>query len=158
MSQTQDDVFVAKALAAAGSPKKKEKKAKKGVPAKEKKKGNDKAGAAVEKKERKKRRKKHAIREIRKLQNSTDPVLAKSSLRRVIRETAHATKPDVRFEKNALYALQEATESFMHDFFTTAMDLVVHRGGITLEEKDTTLVKRMMNYPLTTGSSNRDNY
>lgn len=148
---------------------------KKGAPLKKKDKKEKKAkrdkvlGVAVKKaaragpangqeKQRKKRRRKHVVREIKKLQNSTAPVLPKSTVRRLIREIAQEHVVDIRFYDTALYALQEGLEAFMHDFFTTARLLAKHRKGVTIKEIDIAMVKDMLNFPLVMGASNRDNF
>jgi len=58
-----------------------------------------------------------ALREIRKYQKSTDLLIRKAPFQRLIREIAQDYKSDLRFQSNAVLALQEASESYLVGLF-----------------------------------------
>merc|ERR1712118_299972 len=53
-----------------------------------------------------------ALREIKKLQKTTDLLLRKLPFQRLVREIAHGENVDLMFKAQALLALQEATEMY----------------------------------------------
>ena len=57
-----------------------------------------------------------ALREIRRYQKSTDLLLRKLPFQRLVREVANEMKA-VRFQANAIAALQEATEAYVVALF-----------------------------------------
>lgn len=70
-----------------------------------------------------------ALREIRRYQRGADLLIPKISFGRVVREILHdlggpvdkseMISGDYRIQVNALQALQEATEAFLSEFFTS---------------------------------------
>eukprot|EP01062_Namystynia_karyoxenos_P051027 TRINITY_DN3990_c0_g5_i1.p1 TRINITY_DN3990_c0_g5~~TRINITY_DN3990_c0_g5_i1.p1 ORF type:complete len:175 (+),score=50.89 TRINITY_DN3990_c0_g5_i1:107-631(+) len=95
-----------------------------------------------------------ALREIRKLQKTTQPVLQKAPFQRIVRAKTEAhfekmfkgssgppAKP--RFQMRALYALQEATEAYATRLFEGAVMLQLHRKRTTLTKKDLEYVRRI---------------
>lgn len=54
-----------------------------------------------------------ALREIRRLQKSTDLLLLKGPFARIVREIAEGSMTGIRFQGAAILALQEACEAFM---------------------------------------------
>ncbi len=58
-----------------------------------------------------------ALREIRRYQKSTDLLIRKLPFQRLVREVAQAYKTDVRFQSNAIMALQEAAEAYLVGLF-----------------------------------------
>merc|ERR1711964_420278 len=52
-----------------------------------------------------------ALREVRKMQKSTDSLIAKAPFSRLVREVAESHKAGLRFQASAVAALQEATEA-----------------------------------------------
>lgn len=54
-----------------------------------------------------------ALRDIRRLQKSTDPVFPKASFTRLIREITHDIRQDMRWRPDALRAIQEASENWI---------------------------------------------
>ncbi|KAL8429100.1 hypothetical protein Efla_003153 [Eimeria flavescens] len=66
-----------------------------------------------------------ALREIRKFQKSTDLLIRKLPFQRLVREIAQDFKTDLRFQSQAILALQEAAEAY----------LVVFRGEVLLQDE-----------------------
>jgi len=54
-----------------------------------------------------------ALREIRKLQRTTENLIPRASFERLVREIAQRIAPDLRFQRSAISALQEASESYV---------------------------------------------
>ncbi|OXB71062.1 UNVERIFIED_CONTAM: hypothetical protein H355_014469 [Colinus virginianus] len=54
-----------------------------------------------------------ALREIRKFQKSTDLLIRKLPFQRLVREIAQDFKTDLRFQSQAILALQEAAEAYL---------------------------------------------
>ena len=58
-----------------------------------------------------------ALREIRKFQKSTDLLIRKLPFQRLVREIATEYKSDLRFQSQAVLALQEAAEAYLVGLF-----------------------------------------
>jgi len=105
-----------------------------------------KAGVEKPKAPRKKRRFRPgtvALREIRKMQKSTNTLLAKSSFSRLAREIAMEYTYDKRWTKEALQALQEAAEAFLVDHFEKVNLVAIHSKRTTIMQKDSQIVSRL---------------
>lgn len=77
-----------------------------------------------------------ALREIRKYQKTTGPLIQKLPFQRVVREIAQEFKADLRFQAMAIEALQEATEVFCADLFNDTNLCAIHGRRITVMPKD----------------------
>jgi len=91
-----------------------------------------------------------ALREIRKLQNSTDLLLRKAPFRRLVRQLAesanHKTTPGTfRFQSSALDCLQEGCEAYLIHLMEDANLCSLHGKRITVQPKDLHLSKRIRN-------------
>ena len=58
-----------------------------------------------------------ALREIRKFQKSTELLIRKLPFQRLVREIATEYKSDLRFQSQAVFAIQEACEAYMVGLF-----------------------------------------
>ncbi|XP_010275027.1 PREDICTED: histone H3-4-like [Nelumbo nucifera] len=58
-----------------------------------------------------------ALREIRKYQKSTEPLIRKLPFQRLVREIAQDFKTDLHFQSSAIAALQEAAEAYLVGLF-----------------------------------------
>ena len=99
-------------------------------------------------KKTKKRRSKpgsKSIRQIKKFQRSTENLIPKATFQRLAREIACRLHSDLRFEKNALLALQEASESYMTRLFAKSTLCTLHAKRVTLNESDLVLVRKIRN-------------
>lgn len=97
--------------------------------------GPEKAKAEKNKKKQHKRRYRSgtvAVREIRRYQRSTHTLMRKLPFARLVREIAQDFKNDLRFTKEALEVLQEASEKFMVDNFTNAQTAASFNKSVTL--------------------------
>jgi histone H3 len=74
-----------------------------------------------------------ALREIKKIQKSTELQLTKLGTQRLIREIAQECKPDLRFQQTALLIIQEAAEMFATDCHAKghAIDIFAERETLS---------------------------
>ena len=84
-----------------------------------------------------------ALREIRKYQKSTELLLRKGPLQRLVREIAGDYVGEKKFQSQALMALQEATESFMVSMFEDSNLCALHAKRVTIMPKDMVLARRI---------------
>ena len=85
-----------------------------------------------------------ALREIRKLQRSTEFVIRMRPFQRLVREiTQQFSTEDFRFQSIALLALQEAAEVYLTGLFEDAMFCAAHAKRITVLPKDIALARRI---------------
>ena len=84
-----------------------------------------------------------ALREIRKLQKTTDLLVCKLPFQRVVREIAHEIKPETRFKEQSLLALHEASEAFLIELFEDAQLAAIHAKRVTILPRDIQLAVRL---------------
>ena len=84
-----------------------------------------------------------ALREIRKFQKSTDLLIRKLPFQRVVREIAQQFKSDLRFQSQAVLALQEASEAYLVGLFEDTNLCAIHAKRVTIMPKDMQLVRRI---------------
>ena len=84
-----------------------------------------------------------ALREIRKFQKSTDLLIRKLPFQRVVREIAGEFKSDLRFQSQAVLALQEACEAYLVGLFEDTNLCAIHAKRVTIMPKDMQLARRI---------------
>ncbi|EGX50245.1 centromeric DNA-binding histone H3-like protein cse4 [Orbilia oligospora] len=95
-----------------------------------------------------------ALREIRKYQKSTDLLLRKLPFSRLVREICadqidivntqfQRSNESMRWQSQALLALQEAAEAFMVHLFEDANLCAIHAKRVTIMQKDIQLARRI---------------
>ena len=84
-----------------------------------------------------------ALREVRKLQKSTELLIAKAPFSRLVREVAETHKAGLRFQASAVAAIQEATEAFVVSLLSDANLAALHSGRVTAMPRDLQLVRRL---------------
>lgn len=84
-----------------------------------------------------------ALREIRKYQQSTDLLIRKLPFQRLVREIAFNMKIDLRFQSNAVQALQEAAEAYLVGLFEDTNLAAIHAKRVTIMPKDMQLARRI---------------
>ena len=84
-----------------------------------------------------------ALREIRKYQKSTDLLMRKLPFQRLVREIAQDYKTDLRFQSNAVLALQEAAEAYLVSLFEDTNLCAIHAKRVTIMQKDMHLARRI---------------
>ena len=84
-----------------------------------------------------------ALREIRRYQKSVDLLIRKAPFQRLVREIAREFKPDLRFQTNAVLALQEAAEAYLVGLFEDSNLCAIHAKRVTIMPKDFKLARRI---------------
>ncbi len=85
-----------------------------------------------------------ALREIRKYQQSTDLLIRKLPFQRVVRDiAAEVAGQEMRFQSQAVLALQEAAEAYLVGVFEDANLCALHAKRVTIMPKDMTLARRI---------------
>ena len=84
-----------------------------------------------------------ALREIRRFQRSTDLLIRRLPFQRLVREIVQDYKPDIRFQSNALLAMQEACEAYLVGLFEDSNLCAIHAKRVTITPKDMQLARRI---------------
>lgn len=87
-----------------------------------------------------------ALREIRRLQNGTDLLIRKLPFSRLVREIALSFRPrndGMRWQSQAIQALQEAAEAFLVHLFEDTNLCAIHAKRVTIMQKDIQLARRI---------------
>jgi len=84
-----------------------------------------------------------ALREIKRYQKSTNLLLPRASFQRVVRSICSEIDHDLRFQAQALLALQEATEAYLVGIFEDANLCSIHAKRVTLMKQDMELARRI---------------
>jgi len=89
-----------------------------------------------------------ALREIRRYQQSTDLLILKLPFARLVREIAQYILPfqvgqELRWQSQAIQALQEATEAFLVHLFEDTNLCAIHGKRVTIMQKDIQLARRL---------------
>ncbi|CAD7926193.1 unnamed protein product [Amoebophrya sp. A120] len=86
-----------------------------------------------------------ALKEIRALQKSTDLLIRRAPFQRMVREIVHALdeKKQIRFQSQALVALQEASEAYMIGLLEDTNLCALHAKRVTIMPKDLHLAQRL---------------
>lgn len=84
-----------------------------------------------------------ALREIRKYQKSTNLLIPKLNFMRLIKEITQDYKTDLRWQKNALQAIQEAAEAYLVGLFEDTNLVAIHAKRVTIMPKDIQLTRRI---------------
>ncbi|CAJ2505950.1 Uu.00g000800.m01.CDS01 [Anthostomella pinea] len=87
-----------------------------------------------------------ALREIRRMQNSTDLLLRKLPFSRLVREIALDVRPineGMRWQSQAIMALQEAAEAFLVHLFEDTNLCAIHAKRVTIMQQDIQLARRI---------------
>jgi histone H3/H4 len=85
-----------------------------------------------------------AIMEIRKFQRTTDLLLRKLPFARLVRElTLHYNNSGLRWQAEALLALQEASEDYLVRLFEDSNLCAIHSRRVTVMVKDIQLTRRI---------------
>ena len=84
-----------------------------------------------------------ALREIRRYQKSTDPLIRKLPFQRLVREIAGECKGDLHFQASVILAQQEAAESYLVGVFEDSNLCAIHGKRVTIMPKDIQLTRRI---------------
>lgn len=84
-----------------------------------------------------------ALREIKKYQKSTELLIRKLPFQRLVREVAQEFKAELRFQSQAVLALQEAAEAYLVGLFEDTNLCAIHAKRVTIMPKDVQLARRI---------------
>jgi histone H3 len=84
-----------------------------------------------------------ALRQISKLQKSTDLLMRKAPFQRLVRSLATAQKEHLRWQASAVAALQEATEAYVVGLLADTNLLSLHAKRVTVMARDLQLARRL---------------
>ena len=100
-------------------------------------------GGIKEKKMRKFRPGTVTLREIKRYQKSTDLLLPRAPFQRLVRSICHEIDHDLRFQAQALIALQESSEAYITGLFEDANLCCIHAKRVTMMKQDMELARRI---------------
>ena len=84
-----------------------------------------------------------ALREIRRYQSTTELLIRKLPFSRLVREVAQDCKTGLRFQPQAIGALQEAAEAYLVGSFEDTNLCAIHAKRVTIMPKDIQLARRI---------------
>lgn len=84
-----------------------------------------------------------SLKEIRKYQGSTELLIRRAPFQRLVREITGTFKERLRFQSQALLALQEASEAYLTGVFEDANLCAIHGKRVTIMPKDVQLARRV---------------
>ena len=84
-----------------------------------------------------------ALREIQRYQKSTKLLIRKLPFNRLVREIAQDFKTDLRFQDQAILALQEVAEAYLVGLFEDTNLCGIHAKRVTIMPKDIQLARRI---------------
>lgn len=94
-------------------------------------------------KNHKKRRTKHAEREVRAQQRSSELLLHGGGFKNVVKGIVKKHDLDVKFRVSALLALREAVEGYTVGLYEDTNKMAIHAGRITVQDKDVRVARRL---------------
>jgi histone H3 len=84
-----------------------------------------------------------ALREIRRLQKSTDLLIRKLPFQRLVREIYQDNKRDIRLKSTTSLMYQEAAEAYHVGLFEDTNLCAIHAKRVTIKSKDLQLARRI---------------
>ena len=84
-----------------------------------------------------------ALREIRRYQKSTELLIRKLSFNCLVREIAQDIKTELRFQREAVAALQEAAEAYLVGLFEDRNLCAIHAKHVMIMPKDIQLARHI---------------
>jgi len=73
-----------------------------------------------------------AMRQIKRFQKTNKTLMQRLPFQRLVREIARNTDSELRFQRNSLFALQEATEAYVVGLFEDVQLCALHAKRITV--------------------------
>ena len=84
-----------------------------------------------------------ALREIKRYQKQTTFLLPRAPFQRLVRSICDGIDNDLRFQSQALLAVQEAAEAYMTGLFEDTNLCAIHANRSTIMKKDLDLARRI---------------
>ena len=83
------------------------------------------------------------LREIKKYQRTVNMLLPRASFQRLVRTITMEMDHQLRFQSQALQALQEASEAYIVGLFEDTNLCAIHAKRVTVQKKDMDLARRI---------------
>ena len=83
------------------------------------------------------------LREIKRYQKSVDMLLPRAPFQRLVRSITMELDHQLRFQSQALQALQEASEAYIVGLFEDTNLCAIHAKRVTVQKKDMDLARRI---------------
>lgn len=83
-----------------------------------------------------------ALKEIRKYQKSTELLIDRLPFQRLVRDVTEGIKSGIKFQSQAIFALQEAAEAFLVGLFEDTNLCAIHAKRVTVMPRDMQLARR----------------
>lgn len=84
-----------------------------------------------------------ALREIKKYQRDTGALIPRAPFQRLVRQICSSIDNELRFQSQALVALQEASEAYLTGIFEDSNLCCIHANRMTIMKKDMDLARRI---------------
>ena len=84
-----------------------------------------------------------ALREIRKFERSTETLIPKLPLQRLVKKVAQNYRTDLGFQSTAIATLQKASEDYLIGIMADSVMCMLHGGRKTMMMKDLQLARRV---------------
>lgn len=84
-----------------------------------------------------------ALREIKRYQKSIDMLLPRAPFQRLVRQICNDFDHELRFQPQALVAIQEAAEAYIVSLFEDTNLCAIHAKRVTVTRKDMELARRI---------------
>ena len=84
-----------------------------------------------------------ALCEIKRYQKTTELLIRKLPFTRLVREITQDFKTDMRYQREAIAALQEAAEAYLVGLFEDTNLCAIHAKHVTIAPKDIQLAGRI---------------
>jgi len=84
-----------------------------------------------------------ALRQVRKLQKTTNTLIRKAPFQRMVRAVANAQKDGLRWQSAAVSAMQEATEAYIIGVLSDSNLCALHARRVTVMPRDIHLARRL---------------
>jgi len=84
-----------------------------------------------------------ALREIKRYQKATNMLLPRAPFQRLVRDICGEMDNDLRFQSQALMAIQESAEAYLVGIFEDSNLCCIHAKRVTVAKKDMDLARRI---------------
>jgi len=84
-----------------------------------------------------------ALREVKRYQKTVDNLLPRAPFQRLVRSICVDLDHEIRFQSQALLALQEASEAYIVGVFEDTNLCAIHANRVTVMKKDMDLARRI---------------
>jgi histone H3 len=91
-----------------------------------------------------------ALREIRRYQMSTNTLVPRAPMRRLIREIMYDINPELRLKDTAASAMHECAEAFLIKLLSDTNLMAIHTHRVTIQPRDMSAVRFIRDHAAST--------